>query len=67
MKQIQLIAYIISNIILFVLVALAFLSIVVIAEMSSWYLLLLYIPIGFVTYHTEAVRYKNKKHAVARK
>jgi len=43
------------------------LSIVVIAELNSWYYLLLYIPIGMFVYHAEAINFRKKKHEVAKK
>jgi len=67
MTQIKFVAYLLCNFLSVIIITLLFLSVVVVAERISWYLLLVYIPIGWYTYQTELVSYRNKKPAVVKK
>ena len=63
MKIIQTILYLTYNILLFLIAISLFLSIAVIAEINSWYYLLLYVPIILSVYESEATDFKKKKYA----
>jgi hypothetical protein len=65
MKTMRDLIYIAYNILLFVIVIGLFLGIAAIAELSSWYYLLLYIPFLLLIYQSEAIDFKRKKHAMA--
>ncbi|MER3463805.1 MAG: hypothetical protein C4329_04680 [Chitinophagaceae bacterium] len=67
MKQIQFIAFLMYNLFSVILVALLFLSVVVIAEKLSWYILLVYIPIMWLAYHVERTNYRRKKPVAIKK
>ena len=67
MKQIQFIGFLLYHLFSVIAVALLFLSIVVVAEKISWYLLLVYIPVIWFTYHVELINYRSKKTIAVKK
>jgi 4-hydroxybenzoate polyprenyltransferase len=64
MKTVRALLYLAYNILLFTIAVTLLLGIAAIAELSSWYYLLLYVPFVLFIYQSEAVDFRKKKHAM---